>query len=781
LFFALPGPRRDGHLFIHDAYKKGVRSFVVLEQLSPPASDCNFIVVDDVLESLQLLCAYHRSRFRIPVIGITGSNGKTIVKEWLNDLLSVDHVIVRSPKSFNSQTGVPLSVWQLAEGDQLGIFEAGISMPGEMEKLERVIQPTIGVFTNIGEAHSSGFDSIEQKISEKLKLFTNVERLVYCSDHEAIGRQVYQKLRDAAGGPRMFTWGQDTAADMQVLSVVREADHTTIEYLYGETKQSLSIPFTDGASVENALHCVAVLLMLDVPASQIASRLARLHNVAMRLELREGIGNCSIINDAYSADVSSFKIALDFLAQQNQHPRKTVIVSDFAGSSTEPESLYSEIAESMRQVGVTQVIAIGPVISQYQALFEWSPERHFFPTAEDFLAHFPLSNFREETILIKGARKFELEKIVSRLQSQTHQTTLEIDLNAVTHNLKQFQELLLPSTKTMAMVKAFSYGTGSFEVANVLQFSKVDYLAVAYPDEGVELRKAGITLPIMVMNSDPDAFRSIVDNDLEPEIFSLKQFDSFRSFVQSEGLNNYPVHLEIETGMNRLGLNESELNSILQPLSDGRLKIQSVFSHLVASENPEYDDFTEEQARRFESMTSLLASAVGYPFLRHLLNTSGVARFPQYQYDMVRIGIGLYGLGGEGLNLIESVSLKSSVAQLKSLQPGESVSYGRSGRVLRESRIATVRIGYADGYPRSLGNGNGLMLVNGKPAPTIGHVCMDMTMIDVTDIADVEEGMEVIVFGKNSSVQHVARAAGTIPYEILSSISQRVKRVYFQE
>ena len=789
LFFALKGPRRNGHAFISEAHKKGIRNFVVSEKPGEQLEGTNIILVKDVLSSMQALAMYHRSRFHIPVIGITGSNGKTVVKEWLNQLLNDRYNIIRSPKSYNSQIGVPISVWQLNEAATLGIFEAGISQSNEMDNLQKIIQPDIGVFTNIGDAHSGGFLNNRQKIREKLRLFTKVKTLIYCRDFSELNEAVasmYQQLKTGSEKPfEIISWSTITDAELHITNITRDTTSSTIKAKYFDEPVKITIPFTDDASIQNAINCWCVLLHLKVPEAEIERKMKGIHAMAMRLDLRNGINNTSVINDSYSADLSSLKIALDFLAQQHQHPKRTVILTDFLESGRSEKDLYEDIARSVSQHKVDRLIAIGPVISRNAAAFErqsHKKELQFFSSVDDFKQQLPHIHFANETILIKGARIFALEQVNQILERQTHQTLLEINLDALLHNLKAYQQLLQPTTKLMAMVKAFSYGSGSYEIASTLQFNKVDYLAVAYADEGVELRKGGIKIPVMVMNPDESAFNTLITYNLEPEIYSPGLLHSFEAFLKDEGLTQYPIHIELETGMNRLGFAKHELDDLLAVLQSNIFKVQSVFSHLVASENSSLDYFTFQQAELFREMSDKLQNGLNYSFMRHILNTSGISRHPSLQFDMVRMGIGLYGIDSAGvLELREVSTLKTSVAQIKHLMPGESVSYGRSGYVNRETWVATVRLGYADGYPRSLGNGRGKMLVKGQLAPTIGNICMDMTMIDITGILDIQEGDEVTVFGKELPVSQVASWAETIPYEILTGISQRVKRVYFQE
>lgn len=797
LFFALPGFRRDGHSFIEVLYEKGVRNFIVCNPISAeqfPGS--NIIHVPDTLQALQVLTAWHRKQFSMPVIGITGSNGKTIVKEWLNQLLEEKYSIIRSPKSYNSQIGVPLSVWPMADTHEVAIFEAGISQSGEMDRLQKIIQPTIGIFTNIGEAHSEGFLNVRQKVNEKLRLFTHVQTLIYCKDapvvNEAVA-QLWSQLKRGDEAPfEIINWSMVTEATLQVLTIYKEDGTTLITASYrssvtaAQETISITIPFTDNASIENAINCWCLLLYWKLPQAYIQKKMLQLGHVAMRMELKKGINNCSVINDTYSADLSSFTIALDFLAQQQQHPRRTVIISDILQSGRSEKDLYTEVAGLLQQRNINRLIGIGERIGHHQAIFRNAgiPDLAFYSSVEVFKNEFPHLHFRDETILIKGARVFELEQVDHLLEQKVHQTVLEINLAAVVHNLKQYQQLLKPSTKLMAMVKAFSYGSGSYEISNVLQFHKVDYLAVAYADEGVELRKGGISLPIMVMNPEESTFAVLVQYNLEPDLYSPGLLKGFDEYLKKQAIQQFPVHIEIETGMNRLGFSPKQLPELLEALKGNTFKVQSVFSHFAASEDPQHDNFSQQQVTLFNQVVSQLQAALSYPFIRHISNTAAISRHPEWQMDMVRLGIGLYGVDSSEksqLDLTEVSTLKSTIAQIKELKEGDTVSYGRKGMVLSNSRIATVRIGYADGYPRSLGNGAGKMLIKGQLAPVIGSICMDMTMIDITGIPHVEEGDEVIVLGKELPVKQVAHWAQTIPYEILAGVSQRVKRVYFEE
>ncbi|HEX6427651.1 MAG TPA: bifunctional UDP-N-acetylmuramoyl-tripeptide:D-alanyl-D-alanine ligase/alanine racemase [Niastella sp.] len=789
LFFALAGPRRDGHAFIAQLYEKGVRNFVVGEAIDTThLTDANILQVTDPLQAMQNLVAWHRKQFTLPVIGITGSNGKTIIKEWLNQLLEEQYTIIRSPKSYNSQIGVPLSVWPLNEQHELAIFEAGISQAGEMEQLQKIIQPTIGIFTNIGEAHSEGFVNVRQKVNEKMQLFKHVQAFIYCQDDPEINSGVAPLWQQLPNNKRfeIFSWSMVREAALQIRQVAKEGEKTTITASYKQETISIVIPFTDNASVENAIHCWCVLLYLQIPQAVIEEKMQQLGPVAMRLELKKGINNCSIINDSYSADLSSFTIALDFLSQQQQHTRRTVILSDILQSGRSEKDLYAEVARLLQQRQVNRLIGIGERISHHQQIFQAAgiPELAFYFSVDAFIKELIHLPFKDETILLKGARIFELEQVDRLLQQKVHQTVLEIDLTAVAHNLKQFQQLLQPSTRLMAMVKAFSYGSGSYEIANALQFHRVDYLAVAYADEGVELRKAGINLPIMVMNPDESTFDVLVQYNLEPDLYAPGILLLFEDFVKKQGMQQFPVHIELETGMNRLGFAMSDMPVLINALRTPFFKVQSVFTHLASSEDPQHDTYTDQQGALYMQMVEKLKEAVTYPFVRHVVNTAGIIRHPKWHLDMVRLGIGLYGgdsSGEGGLDLREVSTLKSTIAQIKKLKEGETVSYGRKGVVTRDTRIATVRIGYADGYPRRLGNGAGKMLVNGHLAPVIGTVCMDMTMIDITNISHVQEGDDVIIFGSQLPVKQVAHWAQTIPYELLAGISQRVKRVYFEE
>jgi Alr-MurF fusion protein len=785
LFFTIPGPRRQGNAFVKDLYNKGVRNFIIDSSFVFEPGDypeANIILVENVLDALQQLTAYHRRHFALPVIGITGSNGKTIVKEWLQQLLQQGHNIVRSPKSYNSQIGVPLSVWQINNQHTLALFEAGISLPGEMEKLKKIIAPTVGIFTNIGEAHSEGFKGMADKIAEKIKLFENAGVIIYCKDEVLIDEAL--TALQQKNTKILFSWGQHEEATLCITAIQVQPFNTVIKALYAGQKISISIPFTNDAAIKNAITCWAVLLQMEIANEIIQERMLQLKPVEMRLELKEGINNCSVINDSYSADITSLSIALDFLAQQQQHAKRTVIISDILQSGKSNKDLYEEVAGILQQKNINRLIGIGTEILKYSDCFTAIKETAFFTSTNEFKQQFPALHFSNETILLKGARVFEFEQISHLLEQKSHQTVLEINLSAIIHNLKVYQQQLSPGVKLMAMVKAFSYGSGSFEIANILQFQKVDYLAVAYADEGVELRRAGITLPVMVMNAEENTFDMLVQYNLEPELYSLSILNAFEKYLQQSGINNYPVHIKLDTGMHRLGFEAHEIKDLAARLKNStQFKIQSVFSHLASSDNKVHDDFTAQQEKLFIQGCNEIKKNIHYPFIKHIANSSAIHRHKNLQFDMVRLGIGLYGVDGNETiqHQLKNVStLKTNIAQIKKVKAGESVGYSRKGIAEKDSVIATVRIGYADGYPRNLSNGAGKMWVNGKLVPVIGNVCMDMTMLDITGI-NAAEGDEVIVFGEKLPVTEMANRANTIAYEILTGISQRVKRVYFEE
>lgn len=796
LFFALTGKRLLGADFVETLYQQGVRSFVVEGPIDGTKyPEANILSTSHVIGALQSVASYQRKKFKIPVVGITGSNGKTIVKEWLYQLLHEDYQIVRNPKSYNSQIGVPLSVWKMDASHTLGIFEAGISEPDEMEKLEAIIQPNIGIFTNIGEAHNEGFLNMKQKIREKLKLFKNAEIIICCSDHLDILQNIAEVQHQANDFNQIkkfktLTWGVKHPADIQIQIKGEKANQTEIVASYQNKTYGFVIPFADKASIENALHCFALMVYLKCKPETIQTRMTQLVPVAMRLELKEGNNNCFIINDTYNSDINALRIAVDFLNQQSKNNMKTIILSDILQSGRNETDLYREVANILSQHQVRKVFAIGPKIHMNRLAFSNQFFKiEFFQTTEEFIEKFDPEEFHDQTILIKGARKFKFEHISKMLERKAHETVLEINLNALAHNLNIYHSMLRPETKIMAMIKAFGYGSGGFEIAKLLQHQRVDYLAVAYVDEGVELRKAGITTPILVLNPEISGFDLMLKYKLEPEIFNIRILNKFIEVCHDLGYDEseaaIPIHIKLDTGMHRLGFEEKELENLLTILrTQDKLKVNSIFTHLAASDQPEHDSFTIQQINLFEKWSQKVIDQLGYPTLRHILNSNGITRFKDYQYEMVRLGLGLYGIDNSEMiqDLLQPVgTLKTTITQIKEVAAGETVGYSRKGKVTEDKRIATVGIGYADGLDRRLSNGKGFMMIHQQQAPIIGNVCMDMTMLDITHIPEAKEGDEVLVFGKELPIQWLAERTGTIPYEILTSISQRVKRVYFQE
>lgn len=780
LFFALPGQRHDGHRYVGQAYRAGVRQFVVSRDIDrTELPEAAVLHVPDTLVALQALTAYHRAQFRLPVIGITGSNGKTVVKEWLYQLTRHHYRVVRSPKSYNSQVGVPLSVWQLREEHTLGIFEAGISRPGEMERLAQIIQPNIGIFTNLGPAHREGFPSDAVKLREKMRLFDSVNSLIVCADHPEI-LAAAQAWAAAKPGRELRTWsktGKPGSLEFRVSSS-ELGGHSKLE----TQNSKLTIPFSDEASIENACHCITALLALGIPASQFSRRLKHLEPVEMRLELKAGINRCTIINDAYSNDPASLRIALQFARQQSRAGALVLILSDFLQSGTGKKQLYAQVVKALAEHGVHRLIGIGSDILALRDQLPADFPAAFYPDTGAFLQDLQRHDFHDELILVKGARTFAFERIARRLEQKAHKTVLEVNLGAMVHNLNVYNRLLLPGTKMMAMVKAAGYGSGSAEVAKLLEFHQVDYLGVAYADEGIELRQAGVHLPILVLNPEPASFDALARYHLEPEVYSLALLDELVRFAGKN--REFPLHLKLDTGMHRLGFEPADVPALTERLrAHPNLRVRSVFSHLSASDASAHDAFTHAQAAAFTSMYEPIAAALGYRPLRHIANTSGIARFPEYHFDMVRLGIGLYGVGSEALQEQLQVvnTLKATISQIKEIPPGDTVGYNRNGPVARPSRIATISIGYADGLLRLAGNGRYSVLVHGLRAPTIGNVCMDMTMVDVTHIPAAREGDEVVVFGEQPPVEELAACLQTIPYEVFTNIAERVKRVYWQE
>lgn len=782
LFFALLTAKNDGHQYITELYSKGIRYFVVsnINKQISELEGASFFKVNNTLEALQKLATGHRKKFDIPIIGITGSNGKTVIKEWLYQLLNTSKRIVRSPKSYNSQIGVALSLWQMNNNHNLAIFEAGISEPEEMQKLQKMIMPDIGIFTNIGQAHDENFINSSQKTGEKLNLFKKVNTLIYNTDHKEVHGAVIRS--GILENVETFCWGTDDSNNLKIVDIQKVGSESIIKGRYLSKNIDIQIPFIDSASVENAIHCWATMLLMGYGNETIQARMELLVPVAMRLELKEGVNNCTIIDDAYNSDFNSFSIALDFLNQQNQHREKIVILSDIMQSGQNSIDLYANVSELLKQKGVDKLIGIGNAISQQADQFDM--ESYFFPTTEEFINNFSFANFANQTILLKGARVFEFERLSRILQQKAHETVLEINLNSLVDNLNQFKLKLVTGTKIMAMVKAFSYGSGSFEIANVLKFHNVDYLAVAYADEGIELRKAGINLPIMVMSPEEQAFDTMIRHQLEPEIFSFRTLELLEKTINGTSLpQNKPVkvHIKIDTGMNRLGFIPEEIPRLIKRLSSNPLiYVQSVFSHMVASDNPVYDDFSRQQISLLNSIKDQFSNVSDHEILFHIANSSAIARFPESHMDMVRVGIGLYGISDYMTGLNNVLNLRSILSQVRIVSKGESVGYNRSWIAPKDTRIGIVSIGYADGLIRSLGNGRANLHINGQPAQIIGDVCMDMCMVNLEGV-DANENDDVIIFNADFSVTELALAAGTIPYEMLSRISRRVKRVYFHE
>jgi len=782
LFFALTSKKNDGHNYIKELHKQGIRNFVVssLNAEIEKLPNSSFFVVSNTLDALQLLAANHRKKFDIPVIGITGSNGKTVIKEWLYYLMNEDKTIVRSPKSYNSQIGVPLSVWQMDQKDELAIFEAGISEPEEMQKLQSIIVPNIGIFTNIGQAHDENFINSDQKTGEKLNLFKKVKTLIYNNDHKEIHGAIIRSgiLENIV----TFCWGKDNTCDLEIIDILSKDSSSTIIANYDSLKLEITIPFIDNASIENAIHCWATMLYLGYNNDVIKSRMLGLHSVAMRLELKEGVNNCTIIDDAYNSDYNSFAIALDFMSQQNQHREKVVILSDIMQSGQSNIDLYTDVANLVKNKHINKLIGIGPSISSQADKFDI--ESCFFNTTDEFIKNYSFATFVNQTILLKGARIFEFERLSQILQQKSHETVLEINLNFLINNLNHLRLKLKPSTKIMAMVKAFSYGSGSFEIANVLQYHNVDYLAVAYADEGVELRRAGINLPIMVMSPEEQAFDAMIRHQLEPEIFSFRALGLLEEAITRNSLpQNKPVkiHIKIDTGMHRLGFMPIEVPELINRLgANALIYVQSVFSHLIASDNPVFDDTTREQIETLNGIKKLFNHESNHEVLFHIANSAAIVRFPESHMDMVRIGIGLYGISNHMDGMESVLTLRSIIGQIKLVKKGESVGYNKSWVATADTKIGIVSIGYADGMLRSLGNGNATLFVAGKHAPIIGDICMDMCMVDLTGI-EAKENDDVIIFNSDHSVTNLAEAGSTIPYEVLSRISRRVKRVYFHE
>lgn len=782
LFFAIVTATNDGHRYLTDLLRAGVNSFVVTNQSLPSEiiRNANVVRVDHAITALQRAATFHREHFRIPVAGITGSNGKTIVKEWLSQLLSARMPVCASPNSYNSQIGVPLSVWQLNHNHRFAIFEAGISMPGEMEKLSGIIRPDVGIFTNIGSAHDENFFSHETKALEKVKLFRKAHTLIYCRDHDLIHQVVGMALFDQP--PRFITWGNHPESTIRITGQTLKGRKSELIIQTPNGPQKLLIPLTDKASVENAMHCYAFLDWLGWTETEKAAALRKLHPLPMRLEMMEGLNHCTLINDSYNSDLQSLQVALDFQAKQARRQHKTVILSDIRQSGLEPHELYPRVAQLLNAQSVLKVIGIGPEISRFAGVF--GMQKHFYPSVRQFLTNFAFSSLQGESILLKGARDFEFENIVRELRHRSHETILEINLQAIAHNLAYYRSQLPGQTKIMAMVKAFSYGSGSHEIASLLQQHHIDYLAVAYPDEGAALRRAGISARITVMNPEHAGLDLLFQHNLEPEVYNLHILKTLATYIQKHKPAGLPlrIHIKFDTGMHRLGVLPDELSTMLAYLKKHpEFIVVSVFSHLAGSEDPARDAFTRKQAGQFQHMAEITSKALGYPLLRHLLNSAGIRRFPEYSFEMVRLGIGLYGIGHDAdtqQSLMPVSRLISVISQIKQIRKGECVGYGCKWTAKNDTRIAIIPVGYADGLRRGLGEQSITLKVNGKRAPLAGAISMDMCVVDLAGI-EAREGDRVVVFEDPEDIRIFASALQTIPYEIITGISQRVRRIYF--
>lgn len=782
LFFALRTKVGDGHRYVADLYRRGVRNFVVgtlPAEHETAFPDANFLQVMSPLKALQRLAERHREEHDIPVIGVTGSNGKTVVKEWLYQLLSPTLHVTRSPKSYNSQVGVPLSVCLLGEHSEIGIFEAGISQPGEMAALRAIIQPTIGVMTNIGPAHQENFESVEEKCHEKLSLFQDAKVLVYCADDAVVDECVATSL---LRGERLAWSRRNPSAALFVSAVETLERGTRITYRFHGAEAAMTIPFTDEASTVNCIHCLAVLLSLNFSAEEIANRMKRLEPVAMRLEVIQGVRNCTLINDTYNSDAASLDIALDFMARRPeiQNKQKVLILSDMFQTGLPATELYAKVAELLNRRAIDHFIGVGPEISHAHSLFLM--KKSFFPSGEALADSGLLDTLHDSLVLIKGSRPFGFEKITAALSLRVHETTLHVNLDALAGNLNFYRSFMKPETKMVCMVKASAYGAGSVEVAKTLQDRGVNYLAVAVADEGAELRRAGITAGIIVMNPEMTAFKTLFDYELEPEVYNFKLLDALIKAAEKEGIQGFPVHIKLDTGMHRLGFDPRlDLPALIDRLHHQTSVIpRSVFSHFVGSDSPDFDDFSARQFALFDEASKTLQAAFPHKILRHICNSAGIERFPERHLDMVRLGLGLYGIDPIDNRSLQNVTtLRTTILQIRECPKGDSVGYSRRTVLERDSRIAAIPIGYADGLNRHLGNRRGYCLVNGQRADYVGNICMDVCMIDVTD-TDCREGDTVEIFGDNLPPAELARLLDTIPYEILTSVSDRVKRIYFQ-
>ena len=784
LFFALQTNRNDGHKYIPELYQRGVRNFVVTDVPADRAEtypDANFLKVSNTLKALQRLAERHRDEFDIPVVGITGSNGKTMVKEWLYQLLSPEMFVTRSPRSYNSQIGVPLSVWLMDEHTQVGVFEAGISKPGEMAALRAIIRPTIAVLTNLGTAHQENFSSMEAKCREKLVLFHDARTVVYDADDAIVHRIVSET--DIQG--ETIAWSRrDKNAAFYVSEVKKEDAMSVVSYIYKGVAGRYSLPFIDAASVSNSIICAVVALQLGLSRDALDRRMRLLEPVAMRLEVKEGQHGCTLINDSYNSDINSLDIALDFMNRRPDHKgrRHTLVLSDIYQSGKASRELYKEVSDLALKRDVEKFIGIGPQLCA-QAEEIQLPEKFFFHTVEQFIHSEVFRSLHNEVILLKGARKFGFDQVTELLVKKVHETILEVNLNNVVENLNHYRSFLKPTTKLVCMIKADAYGSGSVEIAKTLQDHRVDYLAVAVADEGVTLRRNGITANVMIMNPEMTAFKTMFDYDLEPEVYSFRLLEALIRAAEKEGITDYPVHVKLDTGMHRLGFDPTaDMKRLIDRLKHQNAIIpRSVFSHFVGSDSDAFDDFSARQFALFDAGSKQLQAAFSHKILRHMDNSAGIEHFPERQMDMCRLGLGLYGVDPRTNAMLQNVStLKTTILQMHCVKAGETVGYSRKGVIEHDSLIAAIPIGYADGLDRRLGNRRCYCLVNGKKAPYVGNICMDVAMIDVTGI-DCREGDSVEIFGDHLPVTVLSDVLETIPYEVLTGVSTRVKRVYFQD
>lgn len=776
LFVALRGPHHDGAHYIADLYRRGIRAFLCHTDVDTSAfAGASFLLVGDTTLALQQIAAMHRHRMPSRIVAIAGSNGKTIVKEWLSQIIADDLLTQRSPRSYNSQVGVALSLQLIEPETQLSIIEAGISQPGEMQRLADAIEPDDVIITNIGQAHQENFASIDEKLNEKLTLCRTAKRIFYCKSHTAIAQAIERNFPEA----EKISWGNTTDAMCQITSTIADGKVQLIAK-QGDTTINIASSLTDRMSIENMSHALCYALNLGIPSEHITQRASMLQSIGMRLEQKDGHNNCTLIDDAYNADITSLEIALDLLhvLGDRRGLSRTVILSDLQQTGLPDEVLYARVSTLLRQKNVDRLIGIGPHISNALSTQHGT---QCFSSTDDFLRRMSTADFRDEAILLKGSRNFGFERITEMLEQRRHRTVMEINLNALAHNIGYFRSFLAPQTRLLAMVKAYSYGTGSFEIAKLMQQQGVDYLGVAFADEGYDLRAAGITLPIAVMNPEEHSYDLMLSHDLEPEIYSESALCKYSAAAAKAGIASAPIHIKINTGMNRSGFEVSDMQHVAQLLRrHPNLHVVSVFSHLVGSDEARFDEFSQEQIGKFEAAAAELHRYIGYDFMRHILNSAGIERFNTHQCEMVRLGIGLYGVSAVDNSKLRNVAtLKSYIAQIHDNEAGESVGYSRKTILTRHSRIAVVPIGYADGLDRRLSNGVGEVIIRGHKAPIAGNVCMDICMVDVTDIPDACEGDEVILFGDENPVWDMAERIGTISYEVLTGIGRRVKRVYY--